>query len=277
MDFAAGYERDGNFILEGVTHFDLEAILDCGQAFRWNKTEDAGFRGVAFGKSLMINQQGERLILSGVSEAEFNQIWLSYFDFTRSYGNLKESFYPHENLRRAVEFAPGIRVLRQDGWEVICSFIISANNSIPRIKAAVERLCALFGQPIPGGYAFPTAERLALLTPDDLAPVRCGFRAKYIVDAAQAVSDGRVELGSLYTLPVEEASAALQKIKGVGPKVAACALLFGFGREECLPVDVWISRALKSWFPEGLPKEVAPVAGIAQQYIFHYARTGGVL
>jgi len=180
-------------------------------------------------------------------------------------------------LRAATQFSPGIRVLRQDGWEALCTFILSQNNNISRIKGLVGRLCEHFGRPIPGGFDFPTPERLAALSVLDLEPVRCGFRAKYIIDAAKAVSGGRFDLSAIYTLPIDEAFAALQSIHGVGPKVAHCALLFGFGRTECLPVDVWMRRAMDAWFPQGLPEEIQPVAGIAQQYIFHYARTAGIL
>ncbi|MCL2856941.1 MAG: DNA-3-methyladenine glycosylase 2 family protein [Oscillospiraceae bacterium] len=277
MDYKSGRECPEGFLLKGVEHFDLDAILSCGQAFRWDKTGENTYRGVAYGLCREITQQGDTLIFHGADRKEFDRVWFDYFDFGRDYGALKAALAKHKHLREAVEFSPGIRVLRQDGWEALCTFIISANNNIPRIKAATQRLCEHFGRAIPGGYDFPSPQALAALTPEDLAPIRCGFRAKYIIDAAVAVSEGRVDLASLRTLPIPEAQAALQTIKGVGPKVAHCALLFGFARVECLPVDVWISRALEAWFPEGLPKDVGEVAGIAQQYIFHYARTGGVL
>lgn len=277
MDYKSGRECSQGFLVEGVEHFDLEAILDCGQAFRWNKIGENTFRGVACGLCREVTQQGDTLIFHGVTPAEFDTVWFGYFDFGRDYGAIKAALCAHSRLREAVEYSPGIRVLRQDSWEALCTFILSANNNIPRIKIATQRLCERFGQAIPGGYDFPPPARLATLTPEDLAPVRCGFRAKYIIDAARAVSEGRVDLDALHTMPLPEAQAALQTIKGVGPKVAHCALLFGFARVECLPVDVWISRALEAWFPQGLPEEIREVAGIAQQYIFHYARTGKVL
>ena len=277
MDYFGGHERGGDYILEGLRHFDLQTILCCGQAFRWDQTEAHTYRGVAFGLRRSITQKGDRLIFHGVSKAEFEAVWFDYFDLGRSYGDLKEMFSRYEHLKEAVAYSPGIRVIRQEGWEAICTFILSQNNNIPRIKGLVQRLSACFGEEIPGGYAFPTPQRLAALCPEDLAPVRCGFRAKYIIDAARAVTAGRVDVSSLYTIPVNQAMDALQVIQGVGPKVAHCALLFGFARVECLPVDVWIRRALETWFPGGLPEEIRPVAGIAQQYLFHYARTGKAL
>ena len=277
MDYLCGREQGGSYILEGLRHFDLETILCCGQAFRWSKNGENTYTGIAFGLCRSITQEGDTLILHSVSEAEFHAVWLDYFDLTRSYGELKETLCRYEHLRDAVSYCPGIRVLRQDAWETLCTFILSQNNNIPRIAGLVERLCTHFGEEVPGGFAFPPPERLAALSEQDLAPVRCGFRAKYIIDAACAVVEGRLNLAEIYTLPFDQALEALQAIHGVGPKVAHCALLFGFGRTECLPVDVWMRRALDAWFPDGLPEEILPVAGIAQQYLFHYVRTARVL
>ena len=277
MDYLSGEQRGSDYILKGVTHFDLGATLDCGQAFRWVEVGANTYQGIAFGHCRVIGQVGDTLTFHGVDAGEFEAIWRGYFDLGRSYGALKETFVRYPHLCQAVRHAPGIRVLRQDGWEALCTFILSQNNNIPRIKGLVARLCERFGEQIPGGFAFPAPGRLAALSPEDLAPVRAGFRAKYIVDAALAVTEGRVDLAAVATLPIGAARAALQSIHGVGPKVAECALLFGFGRDECLPVDVWISRVLANWFPKGLPEEILPVAGIAQQYLFHYARTGGAI
>jgi len=277
VDYKNGREYPLGFLLEGVQHFELDAIMSCGQAFRWDKISENTYSGIAHGLYREITQQDDTLIFHGVSRAEFESVWFNYFDFGRDYGALKAELCAHDRLRDAILYSPGIRVLRQDGWEALCTFILSANNNIPRIKTAVNRLCEHFGREIPGGFDFPAPRCLAAFSPEDLAPIRCGFRAKYIIDAARAVSEGRVDLSALYTLPLPQAQAMLQSIHGVGPKVAHCTLLFGFARVECLPVDVWISRALEAWFPDGLPDEVSGVAGIAQQYIFHYARTGNVL
>ena len=277
MDYTCERERGEDYILEGLRHFDLETILSCGQAFRWKKTGGHTYTGTAFGLCRTVTQEGDTLILHGVNKAEFQDIWLDYFDLARSYGDLKETFSRHQHLREAIAYCPGIRVLRQDSWEALCTFILSQNNNIPRITGLVERLCTHFGQPIPGGFAFPAPERLADLSPQDLDPVRCGFRAKYIIAAARAIAEEQIDITALRTLPFDQALSALQTIHGVGPKVAHCALLFGFGRTECLPVDVWMRRALDAWFPSGLPEDILPVAGIAQQYLFHYARTAHVL
>jgi len=176
-------------------------------------------------------------------------------------------------LKAASGFAGGIRILRQDPWEALCSFIISQNNNIPRIKGIVERLCASFGEEIKEGfYSFPAAEKIATLTLEDLAPLRSGFRAKYILDGAKRVADGEIDLDALKELALDEARQELMKIYGVGEKVADCTLLFGLSHIDAFPKDVWIKKAMAKLFDGSLPECAAPYAGIAQQYIFHYAR-----
>ena len=183
-------------------------------------------------------------------------------------------------LTRAAACAGGIRILRQEPWETLCSFIISQNNNIPRIKGIVERLCRTYGDPIgtPRGvfYSFPGPERLARLSVDEIFALRVGFRAKYISDAARKVASGEVDLGEVAALPTPEAAEALRRISGVGPKVAACALLFGFDRGDSFPVDVWVRRVLAKYYPDGFdPAALGDRAGIAQQYLFYYERYHG--
>ncbi len=265
--------QENNIVVTGLAEFDLARTLECGQCFRFTAREAGVYEGVAKGRLLRVAQQQESLIFYDVTPQEFEAVWVDYFDLLRDYGALRSLMRGDPVLRRAADFAPGIRILRQDGWEALCSFIISQNNNIGRIRGIVQRLCESFGSPLPGGqYDFPRPEALAGLTADDLAPLRCGFRARYILDAAQKVASGQVNLAALHSLPLEQAQEELCQIVGVGPKVAQCALLFGFGRVECFPVDVWIGRAMKSLFPEGLPPETLPYAGIIQQYIFHYVR-----
>lgn len=254
-----------------IPEFDLAQTLCCGQSFRWQRVSDGAFIGVAGNHPARIRQHGDEINI--VSDAD-EIFWQHYFDIETDYGALKRLFCRAEQLVIPCECAGGIRILRQDGWEALASFIISQNNNIKRISSIIERLCENFGDPVGDGlYAFPPPERLANCTVEDLAPLRCGFRARYLIDAAQKVYNGTVHLDVLTTLPLEEARAMLMQIVGVGRKVADCALLFGFYRLECFPVDVWIGRALKELFANGFPEELAPYAGIAQQMLFHYMRT----
>lgn len=266
-------KADGeNLIL--ISDIDLAQTLDCGQAFRWS--ESGGFwTGVAKGKNLKLAQRGDEITFFNTTMVDFNEVWRDYFDLDRDYAAIKSAVSANEIIRAAADFAGGIHILRQEPWEAVCSFIISANNNIPRIKGIITRLCESYGENLgDGNYAFPTPQRLSQLTVDDLAPLKSGFRAKYILDAAKKFADGEIDVAALYTLPIDEARAELMKINGVGPKVADCALLFGWSRVECFPVDVWIRRAMERLFGEkGLPDVAKHHAGIVQQYIFHYART----
>lgn len=258
---------------EGVCDLDLAQTLDCGQSFRWTEREDGSFTGIAFGKSVTVRLDENTLYIENTNKADFENIWYNYFDLSLDYGKIREEIGKlHPVLCEAAKYAPGIRILRQEPYEALCTFIISQNNNIKRIKGIVQRLCENFGEKIDGGYAFPTAENMARLTPDDLAPLRAGFRNRYLVDAAQKVASGEVDLEKCRNCDYDEARAELMKITGVGVKVADCTLLFGLHRIEAFPVDVWMKRAMEKLFPDMKPDDFGEYAGIAQQYIFHYSR-----
>ena len=263
-----------NFIvIPDVRDLDLEQTLDCGQSFRWEKQDDGSFSGVAFGKYVNISLDGTDMVIKNAAP-EDEKIWREYFDLELDYGKIRGDISKlHPVLEDAARYAPGIRILRQEPYEALCTFIISQNNNIKRIKGIVARLCESFGDEIDEGvYTFPTAERLAELTPDDLAPLRAGFRNRYIIDSAKKVASGEVDLELCKTADYEAARAELMKITGVGVKVADCTLLFGMHRVEAFPVDVWMKRAMEKLFPGMSANDFGEYAGIAQQYIFHYSR-----
>jgi N-glycosylase/DNA lyase len=263
---------NGNTVVSGVEHFDLKETLDCGQAFRWSPSDDGCWCGIALDKFLKIGHNQGEIIFYNTTLHEFYEKWYNYFDFDRDYGEIIDIISADKTLKIAAEQNKGIRILRQDKWETLCSFIISQNNNIPRIKGIIERLCENFGEKIEGGYSFPTAEKLAVLSPLDLAPVRAGFRARYIIDGAKKYLNNEIDLKLIETADTDTARFELMKITGVGVKVADCTLLFGFGRIDALPKDVWIKRALEKYFNGVLPDYAAPYAGIAQQYLFNYIR-----
>ena len=255
--------------------FALSETLDCGQAFRWRQREDGCWEGVAGGRYLCLESQGEDIFLQAVPEADL-PFWRQYFDLERDYEELAVLFRKNPCLRRALASCPGIRVLRQEPWETLCTFILSANNNIPRIKGIVERLCQGWGEAVPGTGlpAFPKPEALAPLGEEDLAPLRAGWRSAYLLDAARQVAGGRLDLEETASLPTQEAEARLLEVKGVGKKVAQCVLLFGFARVECIPMDVWMKRVMAELYPRGFPGYLRPYGGIAQQVLFHYYRQG---
>ena len=255
--------------------FCLEQSLFCGQAFRWERKEGAFF-GVAGDRVLTVAQTEAQLLFYNASGRDVREFWVPYFSLDEDYPAVNALFARDPLLREAGKAAGGIRILRQDPWEALCSFIFSSNNNIPRITGMIRRFCRLFGQELEAGaHGFPPPDQIAGLSPEALAPVRAGFRAKYVLDAAQKAAAGGLDLQKIAALPLDEARRLLMTIKGVGPKVADCVLLFGYHRLEALPKDVWINRALAAAYPGGLPDFIRPFAGIAQQQLFHYARTTG--
>lgn len=253
--------------------FDAALSVDCGQSFRWKQVDKNGVRGIAFGRAITFYQDAETVTFSNVSEEDFKKIWVPYFDLDRDYGAICKRLESDSCLKKAVTECEGIRILKQDSWEALCSFIISQNNNIPRIKGIIDRLCASLGEPLGNGdFSFPSAERIAQAGIDALAPLRAGFRAKYIIDAAEKVASGEVDFQKISNSPLDEGRDELIKIKGVGEKVAQCALLYGFGKVDAFPVDVWVKRIMAELYPEGLPECTNGVRGIAQQYLFHWYR-----
>jgi len=263
--------------IHGVPDFDLVRIFECGQCFRWDMEPNGDYTGVAMGRAARLRKVGENIFISG-TPAEFESVWREYFDLDRNYAAIRAQLGIDDFMRQACDFGAGIRILRQDKWEALCSFIISQCNNIPRIKKIVGALCGLYGEPFEfeGGtrHAFPPVERIAGLTAEDLAPIKCGYRAGYIIGAAKAVADGSLDLEALPQLSPGDARSELKKLYGVGNKVADCVVLFGLHMLDAFPQDVWIKRAVAEIYGKGFdPGIFAPYAGIAQQYMFYFTRS----
>ena len=248
---------------------DLKQTLFCGQCFRFKELSEGEFDGFAGDKYVRLTQKPDGIIINA-PERDLD-FWKEYFDLSLDYSVLLKDFGRDETLRAACN-GRKIRVLKQLPFETLVSFIISQNNNIKRITGIIDRLCESFGEKTEFGYAFPTAKSLSGLGEEDLAPLRAGFRAKYIIDAADKVNSGEVDFEKIKLLGDDEAREALKVIKGVGDKVADCVLLFGLYRTSAVPKDVWIKRVNAYYYPEGLPECVGGYAGIAQQYLFDYAR-----
>lgn len=264
--------KDNYFKIKAPSVFNLELTLDCGQAFRWSKDTEGCMCGVVGNRAYRIKQTGNEIEVN-CSEKEFDEVLRRYLDYDRDYKALVDGFSQDANLKKAVSEFGGIRILRQDPWEALCSFIISQNNNIPRIKGIVSRLCEGFGNEIDGGFfTFPSAEKLSCCTVDDLSPIRAGFRAKYIIDAAQKVVNCEVDFKKIDENAIDFGRQELIKIKGVGKKVAECTLLYGFGKLDAFPEDVWVKRIMAEMYPDGMPACTKGFEGIAQQYLFHWRR-----
>ena len=270
--------KNNDLYISGISNFDLAQTLDCGQAFRWRELENGRWCGVALDKYLELEIKDGVLILYNTSLKDYLGFWREYFDLNTDYGKIIESISSNDILKEASAYGPGIRILKQDSWEALCSFILSQNNNITRIKGIIERLCENFGEGLGNGFSsFPSAKKLSALKEEDLEVLRSGFRAKYMLDAARKVASVEINLDAIKALPIEDARTALTSIYGVGDKVADCALLFGMYRIDAFPRDVWIKRVMDRLFPEGLPEVALPYSGIVQQYLFFYARSKKIL
>ncbi len=271
--------------------FDVAAVFDCGQAFRFlpveNSAHDCEYGGAAFGRYITVAQDGSTVTVYGAEEEDFYNIWVPYLglDFDIE-GARRDILARSDNpaLAEAVEYGKGIRILRQEKWETLCSFIISQNNNIPRIRGLIGTLSKNLGTKIESTdelaersgdiYSFPTPEAVMNAGADALRGMKFGFRAPYIFDAASKVASGELDLEAVASAKTTaEAADMLMTVKGVGPKVAACTLLFGFDRTDAFPVDVWVKRVIEKYFPAPFnAASLGAYAGLAQQYLFYYER-----
>ncbi len=260
--------------------FDLLKIAESGQCFRFNKCE-GGYSVAAGNRHVFVKELGEGRYDFGCTEAEFEDFWREYFDLGTSYADIRKKIDKKrdEYLYNASEYGKGIRILKQDPWEMLISFIISQRKNIPAIKASIEKLCALAGEKIDEGpefgviYSFPTPKALAALPMEALTGCSLGYRDKYVHQAAMDVASGAVDPDSWRDLSDDALMEELLKLYGVGVKVANCEILFGCHRLDAFPKDVWINRVLDIRYPEGfLFDEYSPYNGVMQQYLFFYSR-----
>lgn len=275
-----------NEIILQTEYLNIKQTFECGQCFRWNEIGQDHYIGVVKNRVLEVYQEGQKICFYNTNEDDFQNIWVNYFDLNRNYEQIIKDLSKEEIMKAATEYGKGIRILCQDEWETLISFIISANNNIPRIKKIVESFSKLFGQKIiykgKDYYSFPKPEDLEKITEKDLEEIKSGYRAKYIMDAVEKINQGQVDLYDIKNLKTEEARKELLKIKGIGPKVADCILLFSMRKYQCYPMDVWIRKVTEELYfkREATPKEIQTFAedmwgnkaGFAQQYLFYYAR-----
>jgi len=260
--------------------FDLRRIAESGQTFRWEASSDGAYRVIHGASCLRIASLGEDRYTLDCDEAEFIALWWEYFDLDTSYRGIRARIDGEKDpyLRSAAEAQKGIRILRQDPWETLVSFIISQNKNIPAIRRSIELLAQACGEALEDRwgepyFAFPTPQALASLDEDALKACRLGYRCAYVHAAAEAVCEGTLDLDALRTADEATTMAKLTGLFGVGPKVASCVSLFGLHHLNAFPEDVWIRRVLSEHYPQGYPKDAyAPYNGVYQQYLFAHAR-----
>ncbi len=275
--------------ITGVCDFDLKHTFMCGQCFRWYENADGSYTGVAHSRAVKISINDGAVYIYNTNREDVENIWLDYLDFKRDYSLIKKMYKSDKYISRAIKFGGGIHILNQDIFECLISFIISTQNQIPRIKKIVGELCRAYGTECKLDsevlYAFPTPQQLKDVTAHDLEFLKAGYRADYITDAVSKVLNGEVVLGSIKNMAYADAKKELMKIKGVGPKVADCVLLFSAQKSEAFPVDVWVQRTMRTLYMDDkatnkqIEKRAAELfgkyAGFAQQYLFYYARENG--
>jgi len=279
-------EKNNSVIVDNISDFNPTHTFMCGQCFRWDAESDGSYTGVAFSKVVNISCNNGRLLIKNITLNEFNSQWKYYLDLETDYDSLKKILSSDSNVKTAIDFGWGIKILNQEIFECLISFIISTQNAIPRIKKIVSGLSGMYGKKLFFGnkvyYAFPTLEELSGITEESLAPLKAGYRAAYIIDAVNKIKSGEVNLDRIREFSYADAKKELMKIKGVGPKVADCVLLFSCGKKEAFPVDVWVKRTVQNLYLDSNAKEkdislfaanhFGKYAGVAQQYLFYHAR-----
>lgn len=281
-------EIKNGIILKETKDFDPVHIFECGQCFRWIKEDDGSYTGVAKGKVINVKKDGANIVIDNTNKEDFENIWYDYFDLGRDYTSLKKELAQHdENLKKAVDFGWGIRILQQDSWEMLISFIISSNNRIPMIQRAINNISEKYGKEI-GEYrgrtyfAFPSPEELSKASVEELRECKTGFRDKYIYHTNKMVIEENLNMEDFIEMDSEVCHKELMKFKGVGAKVADCIALFGMRKYDSFPVDVWVKRVMQEFYGAedmSLSKMrkygmelFGEKAGFAQQYLFYYVR-----
>lgn len=279
------------YIIKNCQSFKVRDIFECGQCFRWNEETDGSYTGI-FGHNVINVQEEKDIVITGICDGDIKDICKNYFDLDRNYEEIKETLsLIDDNMKESIKYGEGIRILNQDLWEMIISFIISANNNIPRIKGIIERISAKYGQEIKfrgtSYYTFPTIDELSQASVKDLKDLGLGFRDRYVFETTKKIKEGKINLENLKQEPTNEVRKQLLTLTGVGPKVADCIMLFStLKRFDVFPVDVWVRRVMNDLYIHNEDetkvnkKQIQEIArdkfgaleGIAQQYLFYWKR-----
>ena len=284
--------KEQSYILENANAFNLRDIFECGQCFRWNKEDDESYIGVIENNVLNVKNIENKIIFKGICNGNIQEIVTNYFDLNRDYTKIKNELSKIDDyMKNSIKYGEGIRILNQDLWETIISFIISANNNIPRIKGIIERLSKKYGKEIiwkgKKYYTFPTPEELRNVSVEEYRKLGLGFRDIRVYETTKMILNKEVDLKKLFNEETETVREELLKLSGVGPKVADCILLFStLKRFEVFPIDVWVRRVMndlyiknedekkvsKKQILEIADQKYGNLAGIAQQYLFYWRR-----
>lgn len=277
--------HNGNAIISNLDHFTPSLVFDCGQCFNFDPVDGGDYSGIVGNKVITVHKENDNtVVIYNVEQKDFPTI-AKYLCLDDDYdyicndiiNSMEANKIDTSVIKQAMEAGRGIRLMKQDKWETLCSFIISQNNNIPRIKKIISTLRERYGERFTYQekeyFSFPTPQALYNAGVDEIFTCKTGFRAKYIYDAAKNVVTGQLDLEKIDLLSTEDAMNELMKIKGVGPKVASCVLLFGYGKKDAFPIDVWVKKVLSKYYDESFSyHHMGPYSGIAQQYLFYYER-----
>ena len=285
--------EEQKYIIKNQNSFELKDIFECGQCFRWNEQEDGSYTGVIKNGIINVKKEDETITFTGICDKNIEEVVNEYFDLKRDYEKIKEQLgNVDEYLKTSIQYGKGIRILNQDLWETIISFIISANNNIPRIKGIIERISQKYGNEIEWNgkkyYTFPTYEQLKDVTVQEYRNLGLGFRDIRLYETTQMILNKEVDLEKLKNNPnTQEVRNELLRLSGVGPKVADCILLFSdLKRFDVFPIDVWVRRVMNELYIKNedetkvnkkeleklAHEKFGNLAGIAQQYLFYWKR-----
>lgn len=283
-------QKDNKITIHDIRDFNITHIFECGQCFRWNREDDGSYTGVVKNKVINVLQQENTVEFNNINTDDFDII-KNYFDFDTDYETIKNTLNTDEIMAEAIKFGEGIRILNQEEWETMISFMISANNRIPMIKKVIENLSISFGDYI-GNYrgkeyfSFPTAERLSAAPVERILECKTGFRAPRIKAAATRFLTEKDKIYNIKNMSYDEGLAYLKTYKGIGDKVANCILLFSMKHFDTFPVDVWVRRVMQTLYVSKDTKDAdirkfaenkfGKYSGFAQQYLFYYARENGI-
>ncbi len=275
-------------VVDNLSDFELAHIFECGQCFRWQKEDDGSYTGVTKYGVVNIRKEENKAIIEGefLNDSTAQKDILDYLDMECDYSNIKKIIEKDDiHMQAAIKYGYGIRILNQDPWEMIISYIISAANNIPRISKTIENISRKYGKKITYKgkeyYLFPTPEELSKSTVEELRTLNLGFRDKYVYNAAKCVATGEINIDDILELEYQEAKKELKKLPGIGDKVADCILLFSMRKREAFPVDTWIKKVMLELYGEEgsaqklnqyATKRFGKYGGIAQQYLFYYMR-----
>lgn len=289
MDFKNYSYVDNKVVVKKIKNFVLPNIFENGQCFRWQKTDIGTYIIVAKNRVIELELIGEDLIIHNSNIDDFENIWIEYFDLERDYDSLKMSLKKDEYLVKAIDFGNGLRMLNQDPFEMIISFIISSNNRIPMIKKAINNISERFGECIYYKgykyYFFPTLENLSYVTQEEFKACSVGFRDKYLFNTIKMLNECN-DIKEIMSLSDDECHKQLQKFPGIGSKVSDCIMLFSMKKYSAFPVDVWVKRAMMKFYvaPDTSLKKIRDfgrnlfkdLSGFAQQYLFYYVRENNI-